>query len=146
MTLESTEYRVSGVEGTHAVAAGLAAALRPGAVVALHGDLGAGKTTFVQGLGLALRVREPVTSPTFTLINEYRGDLTLFHVDLYRLQGEIEAESIGLDDCMSGGGVTLIEWAERAAGLLPPGTVHVEILRGEGPEDRRIRIHSGGVS
>lgn len=145
MTLEITEHLVSGVEGTHAVAAGLASALRPGAVVALHGDMGAGKTTFVQGLGLALRVREPVTSPTFALINEYRGDLALFHVDLYRLQGEIEAESIGLDDCLSGGGVTLIEWAERAAGLLPPDTVHVEILRGDGPEDRRIRIRGGGA-
>ena len=141
----TTERRVNGVEGTHAVAAELASRLQPGDAIALHGDLGAGKTTFVQGLGLALHVAEPVTSPTFTLINEYRGDLKLFHVDLYRLGGEDEAEAMGLDDCLSGGGVTLIEWAERAAGLLPPGTIHVEIRPGGGAESRVIRIRRGGA-
>jgi tRNA threonylcarbamoyladenosine biosynthesis protein TsaE len=144
MNGESTEHRVSGVEGTHAVAAALASRLRPGDAIALHGELGAGKTTFVQGLGLALHVREPVTSPTFTLINEYRGDLTLYHVDLYRLAGEAEAEDAGVGDCLAGGGVTLVEWAERAAGLLPAGAIHVEIRPGDGAESRVIRIRRGG--
>ncbi len=143
---EITEHRVSGVGGTHAVAAALATRLRAGDAVALHGDLGAGKTTFVQGLGLALHVREPVTSPTFTLINEYRGDLTLYHVDLYRVEGEAEAEDAGLEDCLAAGGVTLVEWAERAAGLLPAGTIHVEIRPGDGTESRVIRIRRGGGS
>jgi len=139
----TTEHRVSGVEGTHALAAALAADLRPGDAIALHGDLGAGKTTFVQGLGAALRVREPVTSPTFTLVNEYRGALTLYHVDLYRIDGEAEAVDAGIGDCLSAGGVTLVEWAERAPGLMPPGTIHIEIEPGSDEESRVIRIRRG---
>ncbi len=146
MKHQETEHAVSGVGGTHAVAASLVARLRAGAVIALHGELGAGKTTFVQGLGVALRVQEPVTSPTFTLVNEYRGDLTVFHVDLYRLAGEVDAETIGLDECMSAGGITVIEWPERAPGLLPDDSIHVEIRPGGHPEARVIRIRERAVS
>jgi tRNA threonylcarbamoyladenosine biosynthesis protein TsaE len=87
---------------THAVAAALAERLRPGDVVAIEGDLGAGKTCFAQGVGRALGVREPMGSPTFTLINEYAGRRPVYHVDLYRLSGAAEALDLGLDEIMDG--------------------------------------------
>lgn len=84
-------------------------------VIALTGDLGSGKTVLIQGLaeGLGIPPTYPVTSPTFTLINEYEGRFRLFHVDLYRLQGPVDAEDLGLYDILSGKSVTAIEWAER---------------------------------
>jgi tRNA threonylcarbamoyladenosine biosynthesis protein TsaE len=98
--------------------------LRAGSVIALHGTLGSGKTTFVKGLAAALGVRDLVTSPSFSLVNEYEGHLQLFHVDLYRLQGPRELD---LDPVLSAGGITVIEWAERGEGLLPDGTLHVTV-------------------
>ena len=138
------EIRTEGAAGTQACAAGLARRLEPGAVIALHGELGSGKTCFVQGLGRGLRVREPVRSPTFTLINEYHGDLTLHHVDLYRLNDLREARDMGLDACIEDDGVTVIEWAERASDLLPPRTLHVEFRIGERPDARVLRLWREG--
>ena len=120
----------------------------PGAVVALHGDLGAGKTVFARGLARALRVREPVHSPTFTLVNEYHGDRDVCHVDLYRLRDAREIEALGLEECLEGSGLVVIEWAERAAGLLPPSAVRVDLRDGARPDERIIRIEipgSGGA-
>ena len=134
------EYRSSSPADTCALASLVAGRLRPGDVLALHGDLGAGKTCFVQGLGAALRVREPVHSPTFTLINEYHGALPLYHVDLYRLAGSAEALDLGLDEYLDGDGVTVIEWAERAGSALPPRTIHIEFRPGGSEEERDIRI------
>lgn len=111
-----------------------------GAVIALHGELGSGKTTFVQGLARALGIERPVTSPTFTLINEYRGTRRLVHVDLYRISGSAEALAIGLDNYLGGDFVTAIEWAERIADILPPDTLHVRLEVGERPNERRITI------
>lgn len=100
-------------EETSAAGERLAARLRPGDVVLLHGDLGAGKTAFVRGLAKGLGAPpEEVSSPTFTLIQEYRGRVPLYHVDLYRLQ-PIEAADLGLDELMSRDGVVAVEWAER---------------------------------
>lgn len=138
------EIRTEGAAGTQACAVGIARRLQPGAVLALHGDLGAGKTCFVQGLGRGLRCREPVRSPTFTLINEYHGDLTIHHIDLYRLDDPREALAMGLDECLEDGGVTVIEWAERAAELLPPHTMHIEFRMGDRPEARVLRIWQEG--
>ena len=120
----------------------MARALPPGAVVALTGEMGAGKTVFARGVARAFRVREPAHSPTFTLINEYHGDRTVFHADLYRVADEREAETIGLADCFDAGGITLIEWPERAAGLLPARTVRVEILPGAAPNERIVRVRA----
>ncbi len=127
-------------EETEAIAAELAAELAPGDVVALVGDLGAGKTVFARGLARALGVQEPVHSPTFTLIHEYQGRWPVFHVDLYRLAGVAEAESLGLEEYFEAPGVTIIEWADRAASLLPARAIRCEIRAGAGPTERVIRI------
>lgn len=114
-------------EETWALAARLASELKPGTVIALHGDLGAGKTCFVQGLAAALDIDEPITSPTYTLIAEYNGRLPLHHIDLYRLSGPDEALGLGIEEYFECGGITAIEWAERAEGLLPPDLLHIRI-------------------
>jgi tRNA threonylcarbamoyladenosine biosynthesis protein TsaE len=109
-------------------------------VIALHGNLGAGKTCFTQGLAQAAGVKEPVCSPTYTIISEYRGTVPFHHIDLYRLGGPEEAFDLGLNDYLEAGGITVIEWAERAAELLPPSTIHIRLERGDGEERRTIRI------
>lgn len=95
--------------------------LFPGAVIALSGDLGSGKTCLAQGIARGLDVPEDsyVTSPTYTLVNEYHGRLTLFHVDVYRLEGIADLEDIGFDEIVAGDGVTVIEWAEKIMPGLP---------------------------
>ena len=114
-------------EETRALAAQLAATLVPGSVVAMHGQLGAGKTCFVTGLARALGVTQPVTSPTFTVINEYAASMPLYHMDLYRIGDPDELWALGFDEYLSPDGVTVIEWPERAGDLLPPGTINVTI-------------------
>jgi tRNA threonylcarbamoyladenosine biosynthesis protein TsaE len=133
-------YHSSSAEQTAAIARRLAPTLAPGTVLALIGPLGAGKTAFVQGLasGLGIPPRD-VVSPTYTLIHEHAGTLPLFHADLYRLAGPGEAAELGLEGYAERGGILAVEWAERAAGLLPAGTLRVtfEIL---GARERRISI------
>jgi tRNA threonylcarbamoyladenosine biosynthesis protein TsaE len=98
----------------------LAASLQPRDVVAMTGDLGAGKTCLVKGIAAGLGVTQVVTSPTFTLIHEYRdGRLPVYHVDLYRLDSVRQAQAIGLEEYLGGDGVTIIEWAEKITELLP---------------------------
>ena len=127
-------------EETWALAAELADELGPGTVIALHGELGAGKTCFIQGFAAALGIDEPITSPTYTLIGEYEGRLPLHHIDLYRLSGPEEALGLGLEEYFDVNGITAIEWAERADGLLPPDLLHVEINADEQTETRTFRI------
>ena len=110
------------------------------AVIALHGNLGAGKTCFTQGLAQVAGVKEPVCSPTYTIISEYRGTVPFHHIDLYRLGGPEEAVDLGFDEILEAGGITVIEWAERAAELLPPSTVHIRLERGASDDQRVIRI------
>lgn len=140
-----TRHTTRGPEETEAVARALASELRPGAVIALHGDLGAGKTCFVRGLAEGLCAEGPVTSPTYTLVQEYAGPIPLFHIDLYRIRAPSEALGFGLDEYIEGGGVTAIEWAERIEGLLPPDRIHVRIEPGAA-EDERILTISGRPS
>jgi len=106
----------------------LAAELRAGDVLALTGDLGAGKTCLVKGIARGLGILQEITSPTFTLINEYVGGrLPLYHVDLYRLDSAEQALQIGLDDYLGRDGVTVIEWAEKVESLLPPTTRRLRV-------------------
>ena len=127
-------------EETAAVGERLAATLGPGDVVAITGELGAGKTCFVQGLTRGLAVETRATSPTFVLINEYRGRLPVHHVDAYRTARATELIDLGLLELFDGDGVTVVEWADRAASLLPERAIHVHI-DGVGDEPRTITIN-----
>jgi len=128
-------------EETMRVARDLAASLAPGDVVLLFGDLGAGKTVFVRGLAEGVGADpEDVTSPTFTLIQEYRGRLPLYHVDLYRIEQGREVDDLGLDE-LGAGAVLAIEWAERLPAR-PSGSIRVRI-EDAGEEERRIQIDRG---
>jgi tRNA threonylcarbamoyladenosine biosynthesis protein TsaE len=126
-------------EQTASAGEALGRTLGPGDVVALYGDLGAGKTCFVQGLVRGLGVTTQATSPTFVLVNEYRGRLPVHHVDAYRTGGLTELIDLGLLDLIDGDGVTLLEWADRAEPLLPARSVRVRI-EGLGDEPRAVTI------
>jgi tRNA threonylcarbamoyladenosine biosynthesis protein TsaE len=126
---------------TEAAGERLGHALGPGAVVALTGELGAGKTCFIRGLARGLGVEATATSPTFVLINEYRGRLLVHHVDLYRIESLTEAMELGLLELMGGGEITVIEWADKLGPLLPTAAVRVTI-EGLGDEARRIIIEA----
>lgn len=127
-------------EETWELAEELANELGPGTVIALHGDLGAGKTCFIQGFAAALGIDEPITSPTYTLIGEYEGRLPFHHLDLYRLSGPEEALGLGLEEYFDANGITAIEWAERAEGILPLDMLHIEIKADAETETRTFRI------
>lgn len=133
-------YLSRGEAETEALGARLAQSLTGGAVVALCGDLGAGKTAFIRGMARGLGVQDRVTSPTFTIVNEYEGALPLFHFDLYRLAGANELFEIGWDDYLERGGVCAVEWSERAPEVLADRDVKVQIRRGDEPEARLITI------
>ena len=127
-------------EETEAVVRKLAAQLQPGDVLAYYGDLGAGKTAFTRGLASGLGVTEPVTSPTYTIVDEYlSGRLPLFHFDMYRLGSADELFDIGWEDYLSRGGVCAVEWSENVMDALPEDTVWVRIAR-EGDTGRSITI------
>ena len=124
---------------TAAAGVALGERLGPGDVVALTGELGAGKTCFVQGLARGLGVARVATSPTFVLVNEYRGRCPVHHVDVYRSRTLTELLDLGLDEMLGGAGVTVVEWADRCETLLPAHAVRVHI-DGVGDEPRRITI------
>jgi tRNA threonylcarbamoyladenosine biosynthesis protein TsaE len=129
------------VEQTEAIAAELARSLRGGECIALHGNLGAGKTQFVRGLvrGLGGPPRS-VSSPTFVLLNVYPGGrLTIFHLDAYRVAGAEDFEAIGFAELLEQGGVVVVEWAERVRALLPSRCIDVSI-QPTGQTTRRIEI------
>ena len=138
--------RTGSAAQTEALGARLGGSLRPGRVLALTGELGAGKTALVRGLARGLGYEGATSSPTYALINEYIGGrLPLFHFDLYRLGGPDELESIGYYDYLARGGVIAVEWSERAAGALPPDALHIRLSRADGDENARvITIREGG--
>lgn len=136
------EYITHSPEETEKIGEKLAEKLRPGTVLAYRGDLGAGKTAFTRGLARGLGYTESVTSPTYTIVNEYLGGrLPLFHFDMYRLSSDDDLWDIGWEDYLERGGVCAVEWSENVpeamAGAL---TVSIEKL---GDTDRKIRIQGG---
>jgi len=133
------------LEQTRRIGARLAALLQPGDLILLEGAFGAGKTSFTQGIARGLGVgSDYITSPTFTLINEYEnGRLPLYHVDLYRLEAPDQVRDLGLLDYIEGDGVTVIEWPERAKGLLPDGFLQI-ILTDLTDTKRALRFHAEG--
>jgi tRNA threonylcarbamoyladenosine biosynthesis protein TsaE len=140
-----TEYVSSSPQETEALGKRLAGYLGPGSVIALSGGLGAGKTCLVKGLACALGIGENITSPTYTIINEYRLDsgrlngLPLYHIDAYRLNGDEDFDSTGAGDCFSAGGITIIEWSDRIPLSIPPGAASIEIEI-SGPQSRIFRL------
>lgn len=129
---------------TEEIGAALAGKLGPGAVIAFTGDLGAGKTAFTRGLARGLGIEERVTSPTFTIVNEYEGGrLPLFHFDMYRLGSADELFDIGWEDYLARGGVCAVEWSENIDDALEAGTIRVDIRRGESDDQRIITITGG---
>lgn len=113
---------------TRALAQAWGSALPRDTVIALHGDLGSGKTTFVQGLAIGLGITEPVTSPTFTLLNLHRGPaVRLIHLDAYRLRGDAELEALMLEDFLISPWMMAVEWPDRLERWLPPATRHLDL-------------------
>ena len=136
MTVETHDERE-----TWTVAKQFAATLKSGDVVCLEGDLGAGKTTFTQGLCAALGAKRAVTSPTFCIVSEHPADdFLVVHMDLYRLQEEEDVLQIGWEDYLARGAVLVVEWPDRAGSLIPENARHVHFAYGEGETSRIITI------
>jgi tRNA threonylcarbamoyladenosine biosynthesis protein TsaE len=131
--------------GTRALAGALAAVAQPGDLIGLIGDLGAGKTQFAKGFGAGLGIDDTIVSPSFVLMAEYVGRLPFFHADLYRLADAAEALAGGLIDDRQEQGVTLVEWAERLAGVLPDARLDV-LIDGSGDDPRRITLRPGDAA
>jgi tRNA threonylcarbamoyladenosine biosynthesis protein TsaE len=130
---------------TRAFGLALAKELKPGAIVALVGDLGTGKTTLTRYIAEGLGILEPIQSPTFTIIREHRnGRLPLFHFDVYRLEGPEDLFELGYEDYFFGEGVTIVEWADKVADLMPEDTlwVHLDYLQSKGQDDNAKQSES----
>ena len=141
------EYVSNSPAETEALGAALAGRLKPGAVVAFSGDLGAGKTAFVRGMARGLDICERVTSPTFTIVNEYEGGrLPLVHFDMYRLSSSDELFDIGWEDYLVRGGVCAVEWSENVSDALEGDCIRVDIRRGAHDNQRLIRIEGGDAA
>ena len=138
-------YITHSPEETEKLGAALAQRLKPGTIIAYTGDLGAGKTAFTRGLAKGLGYTQPVTSPTYTIVNEYLGGrLPLFHFDMYRLASSDDLWDIGWEDYLERGGVCAVEWSENVADAMPEGTVYVTIERAPEGENARIITITGG--
>lgn len=131
-------------EQTRDLAAALSELAGPSDLLLLVGDLGAGKTAFAQGFGRGLGVGEPITSPTFALVQGYRGRLVMHHLDVYRLEQANETLDLGLAELLDDGAVTLIEWGDTILGALPRDYLEVRITFGEEPDDRVIELTAVG--
>ncbi|MGZ4150871.1 MAG: tRNA (adenosine(37)-N6)-threonylcarbamoyltransferase complex ATPase subunit type 1 TsaE [Actinomycetota bacterium] len=141
-----TDIRTATAEDTRAVGRALAALLRPGDALALTGELGAGKTTFVQGLASGLGFDGHVVSPTFTLVREYQGRMRIHHVDVYRLEHVQDVLDLGLDDAIAEGGVLFVEWGDAVEGLLPPEHLVVTLTTAGKDETRSIGFEGVGAA
>jgi tRNA threonylcarbamoyladenosine biosynthesis protein TsaE len=139
--------RTKSVDDTRALAFELAAISRPGDLILLAGDLGAGKTAFAQGFGRALGVTEPVTSPTFTLVRTYDGGrFPLVHVDVYRLDHLQEVVDLGIMELLDAGAVTLVEWGDAVAAALPADFLEVRLEFGADDDERVVGIRAVGAA
>lgn len=135
------EYLSRSTEETEALGAELAGRLRRGDVIAYLGDLGAGKTAFTRGIAKGLGCTGRVTSPTFTIVNEYEGEIPLFHFDMYRLGDADELFDIGWEDYLARGGVCAVEWSERITEEIPADAIIITICRCQEHEEwRRITV------
>jgi len=136
-----TIYTKSELE-TEALGEELSKYVRPGMVLALYGGLGAGKTALIRGLASGMGLGARVTSPTFTIVNEYRGKPPLYHFDMYRLQSSDELFEIGWEDYLASGGVLAVEWSENVDDAFDGSVVRIRVERGEGEFERRFDIEN----
>ena len=138
------EFITHSPEETEALGAALAQKLLPGAVIAYRGDLGAGKTAFTRGLARGLGIKDPVTSPTYTIVNEYfDGRLPLFHFDMYRLASSEDLWDIGWEDYLLRGGICAVEWSENVADAMEEPIIVT--IQKTGEDSRRITIEGGNA-
>lgn len=128
------------VKETEEAGCKFARTLKPGDILAFYGGLGMGKTAFIRGLALGLEVTDPVSSPTFALVHEYRGKVPLYHFDMYRVSGWEDLYSTGFFDYLESGGICAVEWSENIEGALPEGTIRIEISGPEETEDDNSRV------
>jgi tRNA threonylcarbamoyladenosine biosynthesis protein TsaE len=134
------DARTTSVEDTRALAAALAPLAKPGDLVLLAGDLGAGKTAFVQGFARGLGILEPVTSPAFVLARSYHGRLPLLHLDVYRLEHLQELHDLGISELLDDGAVMVIEWGDVVASALPADFLEVRMSPGDGDDERLLSL------
>jgi tRNA threonylcarbamoyladenosine biosynthesis protein TsaE len=141
LMIDKREYISKSVEETQKIAFDLISQFPQYKVYALHGELGAGKTAFTSGIAAALEINQLIKSPTFTIINEYTGGKNfLYHIDLYRLNSPDEALMLGFEDYLESGGITVVEWPERAEELFPENTVHITLKPLHDPNHREIEV------
>lgn len=141
------EFITNSPEETEKIGAAIGKIIPAGTVLAYRGDLGAGKTAFTRGLARGLGFTEAVTSPTYTIVNEYLGGrLPLFHFDMYRLSSADDLFDIGWEDYLSRGGVCAVEWSEQVADALPEGTVYVTLTRHPEHDGWRSITVEGGAA
>lgn len=138
------EIRLNGLEDAEKFGIKLGKILKSGDIVCLNGELGAGKTTITKSIGVGLGVKDYITSPTFTLINEYSGRLPVYHFDVYRLENVEDLYDLGFDEYFYGKGVSIVEWAEKIERLLPEHKLVLDIEKGQDIGERVIKIKAYG--
>lgn len=143
MTDRTATFHTTSADETESLGERIGRALEPETVIALIGDLGAGKTTLTKGIGRGLESSDLIHSPTFTLIHEHRGRIPIYHFDVYRLGGPEQMEDLGYEDYFYGKGVSIVEWAERIEELLPPDHLEIRITAQESDE-RTFEIRATG--
>ena len=143
MTVVAT---TASVDATRDLAAAVSSLARPGDVIVLAGDLGAGKTAFVQGFGRGLGVTDRITSPTFTLVHVYEGRVPVHHLDVYRLEQLSEVLDLGLAEMLDEGGVVLVEWGDAILPVLPHDLLEVRLTFGAGEDDRHVAFRPVGAA
>ncbi len=136
--------KLNSLEETKKFGMKLGEILKSGDLISLMGDLGAGKTTLTQSIAQGLEVNDYVTSPTFTLINEYEGRLPLYHFDVYRLGSIDELYDLGYEEYFYSNGVTIVEWGDKVLDLLPKDRINIRIEKGKKFQDRIIYIYGEG--
>lgn len=138
------EIRLEDLKETEEFGINLGKLLKSGDILCLNGDLGAGKTTITKSIGIGLDVEEYITSPTFALINQYKGRIPVYHFDVYRLEHVEELYDLGFDEYFYGDGVCIIEWADRIEKMLPEDRIVIDIKKGESNSKRTLSIHGFG--
>ncbi len=138
------EIRLEDLKETEEFGIKLGKLLKSGDILCLNGDLGAGKTTITKSIGIGLGVEEYITSPTFALINQYRGRIPVYHFDVYRLEHVEELYDLGFDEYFYGDGVCIIEWADRIEKMLPEDRIVIDIKKGNSNSERTLYIHGFG--